>query len=138
MDSPQISFRVPPETYEALVKLAAIEGKALAQLIRELVDLGLSIRTERVEASETLDELKTMRAEVREALDRAILASATGAYYANAAVQTLVAKPDVKVDFTNVNWKKGVNEVRRHYLEEPLDTLYPRLKVEGMSDEHET
>lgn len=48
MASPKVSVRLDSETYANLLKLAQVERKTITELVRELIDLGLTKR----EASE--------------------------------------------------------------------------------------
>lgn len=100
MASPQITVRVDPELYKALVMLARTEEKTLANFTRDLIEDGLKVRkstksAESPEICERLDailQLLKTREVSNDLVVKAIRAAAASQSYAR---QAAVAAQDI-------------------------------------------
>lgn len=99
--SPQITVRVDPELYKALVMLARTEEKTLANFTRDLIEDGLEARksTKSAESPEILERLdailqllKAVHDEPADLIEKAVRAAAAGQSYAR---QAAVAAQDI-------------------------------------------
>lgn len=88
--SPQITVRVDPELYKALVMLARTEEKTLANFTRDLIEDGLKARKSG-NSAESPDILERLDAIVP-LLEKAIRAAAAGQSYAR---QAAIAAQDI-------------------------------------------
>jgi hypothetical protein len=137
MASPQITVRLDPEMYKAVLKLAQIEKKTLAEFTRELIEQGLG-KHQSIE-TEVLDRLNIISAELGELLARSVKASAVAAYYAKLSTETT----DESAHYITTNPKlqggqvldketkkqraqdrqKRSREIANHFLTAPLDQI---------------
>jgi hypothetical protein len=86
MAAPQISVRMSPELYKALVKLSQMEHKNLAELTRELIETGLGTKT--TPQADIKTELQFMEMRLSELIARGVKGSAIASYYAKLATET--------------------------------------------------
>jgi predicted CopG family antitoxin len=60
MASPQVTVRMSPELYKALVKMAKLEDKNLSEFTRDLIELGMSKK--QVPKEQVIERLEVMEA----------------------------------------------------------------------------
>ena len=60
MASPQVTVRMSPELYKALVKMAKLEDKNLSEFTRDLIELGLSKK--QAPKDQVMERLEVMEA----------------------------------------------------------------------------
>lgn len=132
MASPKISFRVPEETYGALLKLAEIEHKTVAELSRELLEVGMGKRT--TPDMDILTRLQFLEMTIAEMMARGVKASAVAAYYAKLATETTdeathfittsgqILDNETKVKRAKERQKRS-REIAQHFLTAPLEQI---------------
>lgn len=83
MPSPKLSFRLPPETYKTLLKLAELEGKTVTEMTKELIEQGLGKHAS-IE-DDLLTELRMLRMELGDLMAKSVKIGGITAYYARLA-----------------------------------------------------
>lgn len=80
MASPKLSFRLPPDTYKTLLKLAELEGKTVTEMTKELIEQGLGKHAS-IE-DDLLNELRMLRLELGDLMAKSVKIGGITAYYA--------------------------------------------------------
>lgn len=89
MASPKISVRLDEDSYSNLLKLAQIERKTITELVRELIDLGLSVKEapeQEQDSDVVLQRLDVLEMHIGDLLVKAVKAGAGARFLARLAL----------------------------------------------------
>lgn len=132
MPAPKLSFRVSPERYATIIKLAEVERKTVTELMNELIDTGLGQRA--TADADIKAELQFLEVRLSELIARGIKGSAVAAYYAKLATETTdetacyittdgqVLDPETKKKRAQERQKRA-REIAKHFLTAPLEKI---------------
>ena len=89
MESPKISVRLDNETYSNLLRLAQVERKTIAELVRELIERGLRATGDesgKADTSDVLHRLDVLEMQISDLLVKAVKAGAGARFLSRLAV----------------------------------------------------
>ena len=89
MESPKISVRLDNETYGNLLRLAQVERKTIAELVRELIERGLSTKVDesgKADTTDVIQRLDVLETHISDLLVKAVKAGASARFLSRLAV----------------------------------------------------